>query len=93
VQQLPEQRIGAQPVGIVVGIGLRPQIGAMQPRDGDGSGWLLRDEVARDEAAGLGDRQDRVGQRLLQVGDQPVLGLARQRPDIDLKRGGQPDQQ
>ena len=93
VQELPEQRIGAQPVGIVVGPRLCPLIRPMQPRDHQRRRRLERDKIAGRDHPGLGQPQHRVRERRLDLGDQPVLGLARKRTDLDLELAREPQQQ
>jgi hypothetical protein len=83
VEELREQRVGAQPVGVVVGVGLRALIRTMEARDGESGGGLLRDEIVRARCAEA--RQQRVGQGFVDFGDEAVLGFAAELTDVELK--------
>ena len=91
MQQLRQQRIGPQPIGIKVGIGRGAEIGATEPGDRLRRGRLLGDEVARCRHVDAGEH--RIGKRFIQFGDQPVLGIAAEFGQLDPELLGQADQQ
>ena len=88
VQQLAEQRIRAQPVGIGIGIGDRIGIGAMQARQGGGASRILGNQVPP-LIGPKGQRLDNgVGKGFFEVLQQLLLGAASQFVDIDVQLGG-----
>ena len=91
VEELGQQWVGAKAVRIVVGVGLGALQGPVETRDRHSCGRLLGHQIVGRRRADA--TEQRVGERLIDLGDQPMLGLATELADVEVERLRQPEEQ